>query len=251
MPDDLFGANEFTVEELEALFQDDEPEQSPPPANNTGTDAKDGDVAEKPDTSKGNDVTTTQSFAKRLRESTEKARQEERESIAKSLGYDSYDAMQKAREKRYMTDKGLDVDEVSPVIDEIVKQRLENDPRMKELETLRNREVIEFGKKELAEITKLTGGEITALSQLPKEVIESWKQKGSLVKAYMEHEGVNLVNKIRSEHSKGSTSHLANPTGTSNGGVTQRHLTNEEKQMWKLFHPSITEEELNKKMVNM
>ena len=102
----------------------------------------------------------------------------------------------------------------------------------------------------MAEITTLTGGEITKLSQLPKEVIDLWKKKGSLKSAYMELEGEKLISKIRGEQSKGSTSHLANPGGTSGIPDNKRFLTAEEKQLWKLFRPSITEEELNKKMID-
>lgn len=235
------GANEFTVDELEELFRDDEAQQETPPA--TGT--------ENPQEDDKNDVTSTQTFARRLKESTDKARKEERENIAKSLGYESYDDMQKKRERELLDSKGLDAEDVSPVIDEIVKQRLDNDPRMARLAELEAKQVKEFGKQELAEINKLTGGKITSLSQLPREVVDLWAKKGSLVKAYMEVEGVNLVNSIRSEQSKGTTEHLANPSGGVPATPTKRHLTAEEKAMWKAFHPQMTDEELNKKMIDV
>ena len=247
MPNELFGANDFTVEELEELFNEDEEQEATPPAE---TNQNPPEVDESTDTGKS-DVTTTKAFAKRLRESTDKARREERDSIAKSLGYESYDDMQKKRERKLLDDKGIDPEEVSPVIDEIVKQRLDNDPRMARLAELEAQQVKEFGKKELAEITKLTGGKITSLSQLPREVIELWTKKGSLVKAYMEVEGVNLVNSIRSEQSKGSTDHLANPSGEVPAQPKTRLLTTEEKHMWKAFYPNMTDEELNKKTITI
>ena len=243
MPNEYFGANEFTADELEELFRDDETQQETPPATETENPQEDDKKSE--------DVTSTQTFARRLKESTDKARKEERDNIAKSLGYESYDDMQKKRERDLLDSKGLDVDDVSPVIDEIVKQRLDNDPRMARLAELEAKQVKEFGKQELSELTKLTGGKITSLSQLSREVMESWAKKGSLVKAYMEVEGVNLVNSIRSEQSKGTTEHLANPSGGVPATPTKRHLTNEEKAMWKAFHPQMTDEELNKKMIDV
>lgn len=252
MPNDLFGANDFTIEELEELFnEDDNNQQTTPPAD--ANPQSSGDAATVTDTNASNveDVTKTQAFARRLRESTDKARREERDTIAKSLGYDSYDAMQKAREKELLDSKGLNPEDVSPVIEQIVKQRLDNDPRMLELAELKSKQELEFGKRELAEITKLTGGEITELSQISPEVLELWKTKGSLKAAFLEKEGEKLITKIRSEHSKGSTSHLANPSSSVPGQPTVRHLTAEEKQMWKVFHPHITDEELNKKTVNI
>lgn len=240
-----FGANEFTIEELEELFNDDTQQETPPAEENTEPQT---DVQTGAD-DKSKNIEHTKAFAKRLRESTEKARNDEREAIAKSFGYDSYDAMMKQRQSQLIKDKGYDPEELSPVVDELVKQRIDSDPRMKELEDLRKRSLAEYGKRELAEITKLTGGQITRLEQLPREVIDLWQEKGSLKKAYLEVEGENLVNRIRSEQSKGTTGHLATPGNSSPAPSNKRPLTDEEKQMWKLFNPNVTDEELNKKTV--
>lgn len=241
-----YGANQFTVEELEELFRDDETEQVTPPANSNEQNPQNDGTSTNTGVDGVSSVDTTKAFAKRLRESTDKARREERESIAKSFGYQSYEDMQKQREQQLMNDNGLNPDDVKPVIEQIVQERIASDPRMLELETLRASRVQEFGKRELAEITKLTGGEITSLTQLPREVIELWKTKGSLKSAFLELEGEKLVNKIRSEQSKGSTSHMSTPTGSASSSVTERPLTSEEKQMYKFFNPSMTDEQLNK-----
>ena len=248
MDDNNMGANEFSIEELEALFND-ETQPTTPAANEDTTGAQDGDNGTVTN-DKSNTVDNTKAFATRLKASTEKARKEERESIAKSFGYESYDAMVKARERKVYEDKGIDPDEVSPIVDELVKQRLENDPRMQELANFRKQQVAEFGKRELAEITKLTGGRITDFKQLSKEVLEQWQEDGSLKSAYLKIEGENLINQMRSEQSKGSANHLGNLNGNSPTATTQRHLTDKEKQMWKFFNPKVTDEELNKKMVD-
>lgn len=243
------GANDFTVEELEALFNDDN-QQTTPAAEESITDAQDGNNGTVTEETKSNNVENTKAFATRLRESTEKARREEREAIAKSFGYDSYENMIKEREKKTYEDKGLDPDEVSPIVEQLVKQRLDNDPRMQELAEYRKQQQLEFGKRELAEITKLTGGRITNLNQLPKNVLERWQENGSLKSAYLELEGEKLIEQMRSEQSRGSAEHLGNPNGSSPANTNQRPLTEQEKQMWKFFNPNITDEELNKKTVD-
>lgn len=241
------GVEDLSLEELDKLFNDNGT-QDPPPAKETDIpDASPNDTDDKQSDDKKE---ATKAFAKRLKESTDKAVTNERETIAKTMGYSSYEEMIKEREKKLIEEKGLDPVQVAPVVEELVKQRLNEDPRMKELEKLRHQQIEEFGKRELAEITKLTGGEITALSQLPREVIDLWKQKGSLKSAYMELEGEKLITRIRSEQSKGSTSHLNNPSGTSNIPSNKRLLTAEEKQLWKLFRPNISDEELNKKTID-
>lgn len=244
----LDGANEFSVAELEQLFNS-ELEQATPPAGketeaqNNGSEGKEQKPAE-------TDVDKTKAFAHRLKESTDKARQEEREAIAKSLGYETYDQLIKERESKKLEEKGIDPEQGSAVIDELVKQRIEADPRIKELEEYRKQRVKEFGERELAEITKLTGGEITSLAQLPKEVIDLWKTKGSLKAAYLELEGAKLITKIRSEQSKGSTGHLQNPSGGTPGQDNKRLLTDKEKAVWRQFHPHMTDDELNKMTVD-
>ena len=240
------GANEFTIEELEALFDDKSQTESPTSTEET-TDVQDGNNETVTDENKSNNVENTKAFANRLRASTDKARKEERESIAKTFGYDSYEAMLKARERKTYEDKGLDPDEFSPIVNEIVEEKFNNDPRMLELAEFRKQQVVAFGKQELAEITKLTGGKVTELNQLPKKVLERWKETGSLKSAYLEIEGENLINQMRSEQSKGSAEHLGNPNGSSPAITDQRPLTDKEKQMWKFFNPGISDEELNKK----
>ena len=239
------GANEFTLEELEELFKDDSQNT---PAAQEETDPQDGnDTAVTEDKSK--DV-NTKAFAKRLRESTDKARREERDAIAKELGYESYQAMQTARNQQLMQDKGLDPEEVTPIVEELVKRRLESDPRMQELESYRKHQLAEYAKSELAVITELTDGEITSLNQLSKEVISRWQETGSLKSAFLEKEGENVIKRMRGEQQKGSTSHMRTPNGSPGSNSNQRPLNDHEKQMWRFFNPGVSEEELNKKLTN-
>lgn len=237
------GANEFSLEELEELFKSDT--QPTSPAAETNTEAQESDDADDKSS-----VENTKAFAHRLKESTEKARREERESIAKSLGYESYDDMITKQNNKMLEDKGFDPDEVTPIVDELVKQRLATDPRMAELEEFRKQKVLDFGTKELAEITKLTGGKITAFSQLPENVIKLWQERGSLKSAYLELEGEKLIMEARINASKGTTEHLQSPNGSTPPSNNQRHLNEEEKKMWRYFNPGVTDEELNKKLVD-
>ena len=243
------GANSFTLEELEAMFKDDVAQETPPATDDTNTQ-------EQVDTSTENTgntqdkVDTTKAFAKRLKESTDKAVAIERENIAKSLGYNSYEELQKSREKKVFEDNGLDPDVINPVIDELVKQRINDDPRMKELEGYRKQQVQEFGKRELEELKELTGGKITSLAQLSREVLNEWAQKGSLVDAYMKLEGRNLIKNLRNEQNKGTTNHLQNPSGSTGAPTGKRFLTDEEKRIWKMFNPKMSDDELNKKTID-
>ena len=233
------GANEFSMEELESLFK--ETAQETPPVD----DGKNS--TETPPTNETEDVTKTQSFARRLKEEKEKAYKEAQNEIAASLGYSSYDELQKHKQNQLLEEKGLDPELVNPVVDEIVKKRLAEDPRMKELEELKQRQITEFAKKELEDVNKLAGTNFASLEEVPKDVIEDWKKTGSLKKSYINLHGEELILKARSEASKGSTTHLNNPSGAAPEGKAKRHLTDEEKRLWKFFNPNMTDEELNNK----
>lgn len=244
------GANSFSLEELEAMFNADAAQETPPAMEETNTQETGGNKTAEDTGNTQNNVDTTKAFAKRLKESTDKAVAAERENIAKSLGYSSYDELQKSREKKVFEDNGLDESVVSPIIEELVKQRIDNDPRMKELEGYRNEQVKEFGRKELAELKELTEGKITSTAQLSREVLNEWAKSGSLVGAYMKVEGPNLIKSMRSARSKGTTDHLQNPSGGNSVPNGKRFLTDEEKRIWKMFNPKMSDDELNKKTVD-
>lgn len=248
------GANEFTMEDIENFLNGDwaatpaadDDESSPEVTPDVSTDTGNETPAEKPP------VTETQAFAHRLKEATNKARNEERESIAKSLGYESYADMQAKREAEMLRNRGFDPEEVSPIVDEIVKQRLAEDPRMQELDGYKQERMNTWAKKELAELNELTDGKIVTMTDVPADVLELWKTKGSLKKAYLELHGEELIRQTRtsvvSGQSRGSTSHMNSPQGTPPpaGGANKRPFTAEEKAVYKMFNPDVTDEQLNK-----
>lgn len=235
------AANEFTLEELEALFNEDV--QDTPPADDNNTPP-----ATEPtnDSSKLSGKDGAKIVAERINA--------ERKAIAEKLGYTSYEEMLQsqadkakadkvAKEEALIKDKGYDPNDVKELYEELIK----NDPRMQELEKFKQKQVEEYSMKQLSEITKLTGGEITSLDQLPKAVIDEWSRTGNLKSAYLSVEGEKLIYKARNVKSKGTTEHLKSLTGNNTPPPTVRNLTADERQVWKQFHPGITEEELNKK----
>lgn len=242
------GANGFSMDELDDLFKTENQQETPPAEDITGQQDT-PPVAEQNDEKK--DVTQTQAFAHRLKEEKEKARKEAREEIAAALGYESYEALQKQRENKLLEDKGFDPEQVSPLVDELVKKRLEEDPRMQELAEFKKQQAQEFAKRELSEISKLTGVQYTSLDQLPQDVIESWKKTGNLKQSYISLHGEELIMRARSANQRGTTEHLQNPAGQAPTGTSKRPLTEDEKKVWRFFNPSMSEEELNKKTVDI
>lgn len=251
-----FDANEFTIKDIEDFLNGGGAATST--ATQTDDNGQQNGSPSEPQSDEGKaPETQTQAFAHRLKEATTKARNEERESIAKSLGYESYADMQKSREEDLLKEKGFDPDEVSPVVEELVKKRLAEDPRLQELDAYRQERVTAWAQKELTELSELTNGKITDMASVPKDVLELWKTKGSLKAAYLELHGEKLIREMQSGvasgQSRGSTGHLNSLNGTpapsSNTG--KRPFTEHEKQIYKLFNPGITDEQLSKMTKNI
>lgn len=250
---DFKGENEYSLEELEALFEEKEPvplqDEDESESENEETPQKPvvDDTTSEPDKAVDEKKLAKKEITKGVAERIKKVRLEERNAIAKRLGYDSYDSMLKAQEDKLIKDKGYDPDDLAPIVEEIVKTRLENDPRIQELENIKKERMKEFAKRELAEISKLTGGEINTIDELPKDVLEEWAKTGSLKNAFLLLKGEEYIARARAKSVKGGTAHLQSAGGTAPRPGNTRPLTDEERRVWKLFHPTISDEELNKK----
>ena len=235
------GANDFNLDDLDKMFEDERTNgQETPPANGQADPVK-TEVK----------VDETKAFAHRLKEKTEQAVAAERERIATSLGYASYADMENSKQKKMLEQEGLDPEQVQPIVDKLVQERLANDPRMKELEGYRQRQAEEFAKRELAQLSELTGVKYNSLDDLPKDVIEDWRKTGSLKKSYISLHGEELIMQARNTAAKGTTNHMAPPEGVPAPITTtkKRLLTDDEKKVWKMFNPRLTDEELNKKEI--
>lgn len=237
------GVDEITIKDIEAFLNDDgtappavKENETTPPATQPGQD----DAAKT--------IENTQAFARRLREEKDKVKEE----VAKENGFATYAEMKAAKEAKMFEDKGLDPKEVAPVVEELLKKRLEEDPRLKELDEYKKQKVQVWAVKELEELSTLTDGKISEMKDVPKDVIELWKKKGSLKAAYMELEGEKLIREMRKsiagEQSKSSTNHLTTPPSTppTKLNVDKRPMTQKEKEIYKLFNPKATDEEIGK-----
>lgn len=247
------GANEITIEDIENFLNDDGVATPATEDNDEGSPATQPNGADGTASAETTpSVTETQAFAHRLKEATGKARNEERESIAKSLGYESYADMMQKREADLLERNGLDPADVSPVVEQIVQQRLADDPRLRELDGYRQERMNEWAKKELAELNTLTNGKVSKFDDVPKDVLELWKTKGSLKGAYLELHGEQLIREMQTgiarEQNRSTTSHMASPQGTPTppGNSTRRPFTAKEREVYKLFNPGVTDEQLSK-----
>lgn len=213
------GVKDTSVADLEALLNADEEETPPSPE----TDATPGTspAPSEPAAQKAQEPakeSETQAFARRLRESTEKARREEREAIAKQLGKSSFEELMRERETKEFEAKGLDPEAAKEVFEKMYEERIQADPRFKELDEYRAAKAKEWGDSQMKELSKLTGGKITKIEDLDEATLTRGQKEGSFVSAYMALHGAELIEEMRlngiAKQQQNTTSHLANSAST-------------------------------------
>ena len=225
---------------IDDLFKDEEPEVTSEQDSETHEDAQED--TRTPD---------TKAVSKRINEVRAKTERDTRESVAKRLGYESYEAMMKESEKKVIKEAGLDEEDVESVVSKIVEQRFANDPRLKKLEDYEAREKELFVTSQLAEVNKLTGKNYTSIDQLPEDTLKMWEQIGDLKKAYLATQGEELLRSKRPA-TPSDTKHLSDSgQSPSTSGSKTRKLTEDEKKLYRSINPYITNEELSKKTINI
>lgn len=205
---------------------------------------EDDSPASEPSSTEKPEGELTQNMINRINTVKQNTEKETQEKIAKELGYESYDAMKKAKTEKTIKDAGFDPKDVEEILEPLLKQRLSDDPRLKKLEEYEKREQDRYVEQQLASINQATGQQLK-IEDLPKETLELWAKGIELEQAYYATQGKEILTKGVSQVSQGSMTHLAPAGGV--GSVKTRKLTAEEKDMWRSIVPGITEEELAKK----
>lgn len=191
----------------------------------------------------------TKNMTKRINEVRRKTELEVQDRVAKQAGYESYEDMMKATERKIVEDHGYDPDEINKMLEPLIEKRLSTDPRFKKLEEIENREKDEYLAKQLAEINKVSDIKYKSVNDLPKDTIDLFAKGVDLKQAFYATQGEGLFNKAANRANNGSLAHMA-PLPNGNG-VKTRGLTAEEKDMYRMIIPGITEEELSKKTIEI
>ena len=205
--------------EIDDLFKDPEDTQPQEDPSITKEDNKDNQPKSE----------MTLNMINRINEVKAKTEKEVLDRVAKESGYESYEAMKKAKEEKLVKDHGFDIKDVETVIKPLLEQRLADDPRFKKLEQYEQRERDLYIKEQLAAINKTTGQNLKP-TDLPKETIDLWSKGIDLEQAYYATQGKTLLTKGISQSQNGTLNHLA--PGSSAGTTKSRAYTDEEKQMY-------------------
>lgn len=212
------------------------------------TPSSEDDPNLKPKTPEEKKAEFTQAVTKRINEVKTKTEKETLEKVAKDLGFESYAAMEKSKQDEIIKKQGYNPEDLEKVIEPLVQKRLADDPRLKELETFKAHERDQYVQSQLKAINEATGQTLT-VKDLPKETLDLWAKGVDLEQAYYATQGKQLITKAKNQVNNGSLDHLALGSGAQQPKM--RRLTESEKDMYRAIAPHLTEEELNKKTIEV
>lgn len=194
-------------------------------------------------------VDQTKAFATRLKEEKAKAKQEAREEIAKSFGYNSWSEYADAQTNNKLLDKGLDPESVRPVLKDLIRE----DPDYQEaMKYKAEKEALEkelFATNSLKALNDKFGTAYSSVDELDPETIRLWNLGTPLETAYAANNWESIRDaavKKASVPKDNGKSHLKPVTGSSQPNNT-REISKEELDACKIF--GFTEEQV-KEYVN-
>lgn len=170
--------------------------------------------SEKKDETKAYSERLKKDKAKIEKEATAKAREE----VATSLGYESWEEMQREKSSKKLKEIGIDPKEAGSIIDEYAKTSSEYQELLKYKEEIEARDKENFVKTELSKLNEDFGINIKDVSELDEQTLDLWQKGVSLSNAYGAFNYEKLAEKKAKqvEINKTSKNHL-NPV---NGGNT-------------------------------
>ncbi len=189
-------------------------------------------------------VELTKVMTDRINEVKAKAEATVRDEIAKDLGFENFEAMQKAKDKKIITEAGYDPEELEKIMSPMLEKRLASDPRMQRLQQLEEQDKQSYMTAQLAEIEKLTGLKVKE-TDLSKETLDLVGKGVPLAQAYIAANSAKII----SGNNRGTTDHMASGGGT--GQVKTRSMTQDEKALYKSIYPDVSDEALNKKTLEV
>lgn len=185
-------------------------------------------------------------YAERLNKDRERIRSEERERIAQDFGYTNWDEYVEHQTNMKLLDKGLDPDEVRPVIKELIK----SDPEYLEAMEYKKKEEAakarQWGEEEVRKLNSKFGTSFSSIDDLDAETIKLFNSGVSLDRAYASQHYEELqdlaVKKAKIVNGK---EHLRNPqTSTQISPDVKYEISDKEFKKFKAINPYATEEQI-------
>lgn len=193
------------------------------------------------------DVSETKAYSERLNKDRERIRNEERNTIAKSFGFDSWDTFAQSQNNKLMTENGLDPDTVNPIIEKL----LENNPKYQDaLRYKKEKEELEmkiWAKDELTKLNNKFGTSYNSVDELGEDVVKAWNGGLDLQRAYAAYNYDSIA-----EHAKktviatGGKDHMKSATSGSVTVTPSKQIDSATMYWMKQINPNMSDDDIKK-----
>jgi hypothetical protein len=190
------------------------------------------------------EINSTKAYSERLNKDRERIRQEERDNIANSFGYDNWAEYLKAQTDSSLLEKGLDPEQIRPIIKDAIK----NDPDYIEaMKIKQEKEQLEakiWADDELKRLNEKFSLHIKSVDDLDEDVQNMWKSGISLEKAYAanHYEELRTAALKKSREISDGKSHLKDVNEGNN--ISAKTISNEQMKYFKALNPNATEDQI-------
>lgn len=161
-------------------------------------------------------VDETKAFAKRLKEETAKIREQDRQEIAESMGYENWSAFVEAQKNNKFLDKGLDPEVVKPLIKDFMHEDPDYIEAMKYKAEKEELEKEIFAKSAIDALNSRYGTSYKSVNELDEETINMWNNGTPLEKAFAANHIEELQNMaVKKAQRESGKEHLKQVSGGS------------------------------------
>lgn len=186
---------------------------------------------------------STKAYSERLNKDRERIRNEERENIAKSFGYETWAEYIDAHTDSSLLEKGLDPDQIKPIIKEAIK----NDPDYIEaMKIKQEKEQLEakiWADSEIKRLNEKFGTKIKSVDEFDQEVLSMWKSGVPLEKAYAanHYEELQSIAIKKSKAQNDGKQHLKD----SNDGNAEstKTISSEQLKFFRALNPNASDDD--------
>lgn len=200
-------------------------------------DAPETDVSSEQPTSPVETVDQTKAFAQRLKQEKAKAKDEAKQEIAESFGYNSWQEYVDAQTNNKILDKGMDPESVKDILKDLIYTNPDYVEAMKYKQEKEELEKEIFASNALKELNETYGTNYTSVDQLDKQTIDAWNTGTPLVNAYAAYNVSTIIDNAVKKAVAGrdnGKSHLKTVGGSSEESKT-REVSQEELKAAKYF----------------
>jgi hypothetical protein len=200
------------------------------------------------------EVNETKAYSERLNRDRERIRNEEREKIinserndiAKSFGYESWEDYTLAQSNSKLIEKGLDPDQVKPILDELIEKNPKYQEAMRYKKEKEDLDKQIFASNAIKELNSKFGTNYSSINDLDEDTVSMWNNGVSLEKAFADNnKSVIQENTLKGARLNETNKQHLKPINSTGSGAQNEDIivSDKEFKLFELFNPKASKQD--------